>query len=58
MFSLCLMEVEIKDHIVGGTIFNMKVTLFDSVGDIKIPDIQIFSSLGTGSSSVFLEENS
>ena len=27
-------------------------------GDEKIPDIQMFSSLGTGSSSVFLEDNS
>ena len=48
---------KIRDHIVGGAIFNMKVTLFDSVGDKKIPDIQMFSSLGTGSSSVVLEEN-
>ena len=48
---------KIRDHIVGGTIFNMKVTLFDSVGDKKIPDIQMFSSLGTGSSSVVLKEN-
>ena len=48
---------KIHDHIVGGTIFNMKVTLFDSVSDKKIPDIQMFSYLGTGSSSVVLKEN-
>ena len=35
----------------------MKVTIFDSVGDKKIPNIQMLSSLGTGSSSVVLEEN-
>ena len=46
-----------RDHIVGRTIFNMKVTLVDSVGNKKIPDIQMFSYLGTGSSSVVLEEN-
>ena len=48
---------KIRNHIVGGTIFNMKVNLFDSVSDKKIPDIQMFSSLGTGSPSVVLEEN-
>ena len=48
---------KIRDHIVGGTILNMKVTLFDSVGDKKIPNIKMFSSLGTGSPSVVLEEN-
>ena len=47
-----------RDHIVGGTIFNMKVIILDSVGDEKIPDVQIFSSLGTISSSVVLKENS
>ena len=47
---------KICDHIVGGTILNMKVTLLDSVGDEKIPDVQMFSSLGTGSSSVVLED--
>ena len=36
----------------------MKVPLFDLVGDKKIPNIQMFSSLGTESSSVVLEENS
>ena len=50
--------LKIGNYIVGGTIFNMKVTFLDLVGDEKIPDIQIFSSLGTGRSSVVLEENS
>ena len=49
---------KIRDHIVSGTIFNMKVTLLDSGGDERIPDIQMFSSLGTGGSSVVLGENS
>ena len=49
---------KIRDHIVSGTIFNMKVTLLDSVGDEKIPDVQVFIFLGTGSSSVVPEENS
>ena len=44
-------------YIVSGTIFNMKATLLDLVGDKNIPDVQMFSSLGTGSSSVVLEEN-
>ena len=47
-----------RDHIVGGTTFNMKAILLDSVSDKKITDVQMFSSLGTGSSSVVLEENS
>ena len=43
---------KICNRIVGGTILNMKVTLLDSVGDEKIPDVQMFSSLGNGRSSV------
>ena len=35
----------------------MKVTIFDSVGDKKIHNTQMLSSLGTGSSSVVIEEN-
>ena len=48
---------KICDHIVGGTILNMKVSIFDSVGDKKIPNIQMFRSLGNGSPSVVLEED-
>ena len=48
---------KIRDHIVGGTILNMKVPLFDSFGDKKIPNSQMFSSLGTGRLSVVLKEN-
>ena len=35
----------------------MKVTFLDSVGDEKIPDVQMLSSLGTRNSSIVLEEN-
>ena len=49
---------KIRDHIVGGTIFDMKVTLLYSVGDEEIPDIHMFSSLVTRGFSVVLEENS
>ena len=35
----------------------MKVPLFDSVDGKKKTNIQMFSSLGTGSPSVFIEEN-
>ena len=31
----------------------MKVTLIVSVGDEKITDVQMFSSLGTGTSGIF-----
>ena len=48
---------KIRDHIVGGTILNMNVPLFDSVSDLKKSNVQMFIYLGTGIPSIVLENN-